>query len=143
MASYVGPNAFSQSFYPEERHTFWGFFNESHFAQWAMPLPSWCGDGNRVRVDMKFEAWWIYSGGWSMDSEESLDFNQENLQDCAEDEEPETPGPGGGGGPGDPGGGGGMMRCYTYTVDHYWYHPDTGEYEYRYTETKTWCDEMM
>lgn len=44
----------------------------------------------------------------------------------------------GGGGPG-----GGVTRstCYTMTVDHYWYFPDTNTYEYRFSEEMTWCEE--
>lgn len=46
---------------------------------------------------------------------------------------------------GDTGGGGGSsgptMRCYTLTVDHYWYYPDTDTYEYRYSESTSWCEE--
>jgi hypothetical protein len=49
-------------------------------------------------------------------------------------------GDGGSGGGGGSGGEGGMMRCYTVTTEHYWYHTDTGVYEYRYTETNTWCE---
>jgi hypothetical protein len=45
-----------------------------------------------------------------------------------------------GGGPGGGGEDGGTMTCYTLTRDHYWYYPDTGEIEYRYTETYTWCE---
>jgi hypothetical protein len=47
---------------------------------------------------------------------------------------------GAGGGGGGAGGEGSMMRCYTVTVDHYWYHPDTGTYEYRYSDTTSWCE---
>jgi hypothetical protein len=43
---------------------------------------------------------------------------------------------GGGGG----GGGTTPITCYTVTVDHYWYYPDTDSYEYRYSETSTWCE---
>lgn len=47
----------------------------------------------------------------------------------------------GGGGPGvDPGGS--TYRCYTVTIDHYWYYPDTGRIEYRYTEEYTWCEQL-
>lgn len=40
------------------------------------------------------------------------------------------------------GGGGGAtpITCYTMTVDHYWYYPDTDTYEYRFSETTTWCE---
>jgi hypothetical protein len=34
----------------------------------------------------------------------------------------------------------GFYRCYYYTIDHYWYYPDTGEIEYRYTEEYSWCE---
>jgi hypothetical protein len=68
----------------------------------------------------------------------------------------------GGGGPDDPGvesvtedgytpanctAGGGpgeratRLTCYTVTTDYYWYYPDTGTYEYRYTDESTWCEE--
>jgi hypothetical protein len=46
-----------------------------------------------------------------------------------------SPSPGGGGG-----GGGGT--CWTLTIDHYWYYPDTGEIEYWYSESYTWCEAM-
>lgn len=42
----------------------------------------------------------------------------------------------GGGGSGS----GGDITCYQLEIDHYWYYPDTGEFEYRYTETFTWCE---
>jgi hypothetical protein len=46
----------------------------------------------------------------------------------------------GGGSPGGGGGsGGGNMTCYTIATDHYWYYPDTGTYEYRYTSYSTHC----
>jgi hypothetical protein len=45
---------------------------------------------------------------------------------------------GGGGG----GGGGSMWRCYTVIIDHYWYYPDTGRIEYRYTEEHTYCEQL-
>ena len=32
------------------------------------------------------------------------------------------------------------LTCYTIETDHYWYYPDTGEIEYRYTEAYTWCE---
>jgi hypothetical protein len=44
----------------------------------------------------------------------------------------------GGGG----GGGGSVWRCYTVTTDHYWYYPDTGDFEYRYTETSRYCEQI-
>jgi hypothetical protein len=44
----------------------------------------------------------------------------------------------GGGGPGQ---GTTTVTCYTMIVDHYWYYPDTDTYEYRYSETSTWCEE--
>ncbi len=46
-------------------------------------------------------------------------------------------GDGGGGG----GGGGTVVRCYTLTIEHYWYYPDTGQIEYRYTEMQTYCEQ--
>lgn len=49
---------------------------------------------------------------------------------------------GGDGGGGGGGGGGGMWRCYTVTIDHYWYYPDTGRIEYRYTDEYTWCEQV-
>lgn len=45
-------------------------------------------------------------------------------------------------GPGGPGDGGSTLKCYTLQVDHYWYHPDTGEVEYRYSELYSWCEEQ-
>lgn len=48
----------------------------------------------------------------------------------------------------DGGGGGGTggetpptYRCYTFTVDHYWYYPETGRVEYRYTTETSWCEQ--
>ncbi|HEX6042822.1 hypothetical protein [Longimicrobium sp.] len=40
------------------------------------------------------------------------------------------------------GGSGGTttVTCYTVTTEYYWYYPDTDTYEYRYTETNTWCE---
>jgi hypothetical protein len=35
---------------------------------------------------------------------------------------------------------GGTVRCWTLQIDHYWYYPDTGQVEYRYSETYTWCE---
>lgn len=40
------------------------------------------------------------------------------------------------------GGGGSVWRCYTVTIDHYYYYPDTGEIEYRYTEYYSWCEQV-
>jgi hypothetical protein len=52
-----------------------------------------------------------------------------------------TCGDAGGGGPGvDPGGS--TWRCYTVTIDHYWYYPDTGRIEYRYTEEYSYCEQL-
>jgi hypothetical protein len=36
---------------------------------------------------------------------------------------------------------GGTMHCWTLRIDHYWYYPDTGRVEYRYSETTTWCEQ--
>lgn len=49
-----------------------------------------------------------------------------------------------GDGGGDPGRGpgGSTWRCYTVTIDHYWYYPDTGRIEYRYTEESTYCEQL-
>lgn len=49
---------------------------------------------------------------------------------------------------GDSGGGGGgapetRLTCYTVRIDHYWYYPDTGRVEYRYSDTYTWCEERQ
>lgn len=43
-------------------------------------------------------------------------------------------------GGGGPGGETQTYTCYTVTTDYYWYYPDTGEYEYRYSEETTWCE---
>ena len=43
--------------------------------------------------------------------------------------------PDGGGGGGDQG-----ATCYVVTVDYYWYYPDTGRVEYRYSEEYRWCE---
>lgn len=32
------------------------------------------------------------------------------------------------------------VTCYTLEIDYYWYYPDTGRVEYRYTETYSWCE---
>lgn len=45
---------------------------------------------------------------------------------------------GGGGGGGD---GGSVWTCYTVTIEHYWYYPDTGQVEYRYTEEQIYCEQ--
>ena len=37
-------------------------------------------------------------------------------------------------------GGSTTQKCYTLEIDHYWYYPATGKVEYRYTETRTWCE---
>ena len=34
-----------------------------------------------------------------------------------------------------------LHTCYTATTDYYWYYPDTGTYEYRYSDESTWCEE--
>jgi hypothetical protein len=48
-----------------------------------------------------------------------------------------------GSGPGsEPGDGGTTYRCYTVTIHHYWYYPETNTYEYRYSEESTWCEEV-
>jgi hypothetical protein len=50
----------------------------------------------------------------------------------------ESPSGGGGGS-----GGTTTYRCYTVQVDHYWFHSDTGEVEYRYSEMYSWCEELQ
>jgi hypothetical protein len=37
-------------------------------------------------------------------------------------------------------GGGSTVVCYTIITDHYWYYPDTGDYEYRYSTSETYCE---
>lgn len=64
-----------------------------------------------------------------------LDWAHKSDTDFSSASCPAPPPPSGGGG----GGGGGPITCYTLTIDHYWYYPDTGEYEYRYSEYYTWC----
>lgn len=44
------------------------------------------------------------------------------------------PNPGGGGGDNSP-------ECFTIITDHYWYYPDTGKLEYRYTTYDSYCME--
>jgi hypothetical protein len=39
-----------------------------------------------------------------------------------------------------PGGEPARQTCYTVVTDYYWYYPDTGTYEYRYSEETTWCE---
>jgi hypothetical protein len=46
-----------------------------------------------------------------------------------------------GDGDGGGGGGGSVTRCYTVSIEHYWYYPDTGQIEYRYTEEQTYCEQ--
>lgn len=36
---------------------------------------------------------------------------------------------------------GGSMNCWTIRIDHYWYYPDSGRVEYRYSTTSTWCEQ--
>ena len=31
------------------------------------------------------------------------------------------------------------VTCYELDIDHYWYYPATGELDFRYTETLSWC----
>jgi len=38
------------------------------------------------------------------------------------------------------GGGSGSYHCTTTYVDHYWYYPETGQVEYRYTTSSTNCE---
>lgn len=139
-ASVIGPNAYTQSFFPQEQHTGWAFYDKTFNAQWRLPLADNCG--HRVMADMRFDVWWIYSGGSSLTTASSDGFGSGSLPACQADDEDE-PGPGGGPSAGGPlAGGGGTMRCYTRTVDHYWYDLQTGEYQYRYTETERWCEDM-
>lgn len=42
--------------------------------------------------------------------------------------------------PDDDGGGDSAGTCYLVEIDHYWYYPDTGELEFRYTEAYRWCE---
>jgi hypothetical protein len=49
------------------------------------------------------------------------------------------------GGDGDTGGGGSrdrVLRCYTVTLEHYWYYPATGHVEYRYSEEYRVCEQV-
>lgn len=46
--------------------------------------------------------------------------------------------PGGGGGT-EPGGSSG--QCYIVRLDHYYYHPETGEVTYRYSESFQYCED--
>lgn len=48
-------------------------------------------------------------------------------------------GDGGGGRDGD---GGSNLRCYTVTIEHYLYYPDTGEVEYQYSEQYSYCEQV-
>jgi hypothetical protein len=48
-------------------------------------------------------------------------------------------GDGGGGGPGDEGS---SWRCYTVTIEHYLYYPDTGEVEFQYSEQYSYCEQV-
>lgn len=127
-ANITGPDPQSYEYYPEERHQFWGFFDNTLNAQWGMYVGGPCG--NVIEANLRGEVWWIYQGGWSIDTNERTQTVARRQADCPESV------PGGGAGPET----GGTVRCYTYTVDHYWYYPDTGVYEYRYSTTKTWCE---
>lgn len=48
---------------------------------------------------------------------------------------PNAPSTSGGGGPS-----GGEQTCYTWEVDHYEYDPNTGNVEYLYSTSETWCE---
>jgi hypothetical protein len=128
-ATVTGENNQSYDFYPEERHQFWDFFNLGMQAQWNMYIGGPCG--NVVELHLLGEVWWTYDSGWSIDRNERTKNETLRQANCPE----EIPG----GGVKDPGSDG-FYRCYTYTVDHYWYYPDTGVYEYRYTTEQTWCE---
>jgi hypothetical protein len=74
----------------------------------------------------------LCEGDWDDDDREEI-----YMQDGGSTLSTTCGGDGGGGG-----GGGSMWRCYTVTIDHYWYYPDTGRIEYRYTEEYTWCEQI-
>jgi hypothetical protein len=131
-ANITGRNPQMYEFYPEERHQFWGFFDNAMNAQWEMYVGGPCG--NVVELNLRGEVWWMYQGGWNIDS-------QDRTQPVSR-RQPECPEPTPGGGEGGKEGGGGTYRCYTYTVDHYWYYPDTGRYEYRGTTEQSWCESL-
>jgi hypothetical protein len=124
----AGRNTSYQDFFPREKHTS-TFFDNDFYTYWDALLGGPCG--NSLQLDLEFTAWWLGLSGWVM--------QQENRPLSVPEQQPacRTSGGGGGGG-GD--GGGGMLTCYTETVYHYWYYPDTGVIEYRYTSEHQWCE---
>lgn len=131
----TGSAANHWEFFPQETHRFFGFFNQTTSARWNFYLAEQCG--NTVELNVLGEVWWMYSGGWSLDQRDRQARTVKNQSECGE-RVPVSTGGGGGGGGGKPGTG---YTCYTYTVDHYWYYPATGHYEYRYTtEVSSWCE---
>lgn len=129
-ANVTGPNTQSYEFYPEEQHHFFGFYGNGMHAQWRMFVGGPCG--NVLELNLLGQVWWMYSGDWPIDQNERAARLTKRQADCPE----ETPG----GGVKEPGTGTTTYTCYTYTVDHYWYYPDTGTYEYRYSTEETWCE---
>lgn len=51
-------------------------------------------------------------------------------------------GTGDGSGGGGTGGGESLRLCSTTRTDYYWYYPDTGQVEYRYSDSSTSCETM-
>lgn len=51
-------------------------------------------------------------------------------------------GTGDGGSGGGTGGGGSLRLCNTTSTDYYWYYPDTGQVEYRYSDSSMSCESM-
>lgn len=123
-----GRNTSYQDFFPKERHT--NTFFDNHFnAYWEGLLGGPCG--NLLQLSLDYYAWWVGPGGWKL---------QERKKDgIVYAEQPACRTSSGGGGDG-AGGGGGMITCFTETVHHYWYYPDTGAIEYRYTSQYQWCE---
>lgn len=128
-ANVTGPNSQAYDFYPQEQNTYERFHDVGMHAQWRMMIGGSCG--NVVELNLLGEVWWMYAGGWVIDKNERTTRITERQAACPQEV---------------PGGGvkepvtGTNLTCYTYSVDHYWYYPDTGTYEYRYTTEETWCE---
>jgi hypothetical protein len=102
------------------------------YAQWGIGRVM-SFEGTIWRVGDDDDSWGCGGGGSGPGVEPFLNTipNFSPLMTCSGD--------GGGGGGGD---GGSNLRCYSVTIEHYYYYPDTGEVEYRYSEQYSYCEQV-
>lgn len=132
-AAVRGKDNFTRDFPVVQKHANSGFRGQAFLQMYTLAILSPCG--NSLEAQFKFRAWLLGPTGLgtigTLESDERVRDATDYQPACAPPESTGT-------GKAKPIGGGNY--CYTVRTDHYWYYPDTGTVEYRYSTYKEYCE---